>query len=105
MIREVPDDPAVIDPIFQRLRKNFYKGTTRSVSFRKAALKNLIDGYIALKEEVAAASEKDLGTNTFYADYIVHPVCIEEMEDLYNNVESWAEPESVPTPLGIFAII
>lgn len=76
MIREVPDDPEVVGPIFERLRANFYKGTTRAVSFRKTALSRMRDGYIALKEEIAQAVEKDLGTNSFFSDFVVHPIAI-----------------------------
>jgi hypothetical protein len=36
----------------------------------------MIDGYIALKEEFNEAVEKDLGTNAFFSDFVVHPICI-----------------------------
>jgi hypothetical protein len=55
MIREVPDDPTVVEPIFQKLRNSFYSGDTRSISFRKTVLRRMIDGYVALKEEIAEA--------------------------------------------------
>ena len=65
----------------------------------------MIDGYIALKEEFSQAIEKDLGTGQFFSDFVVHPVCIEEMEDLYSNLEKYAKSESVSTPLGNFPLI
>lgn len=86
MIREIPDDPSVVEPIFLRLRNNFFNGGTRPIAARKAALKSLIDGYIALKEEIAQAIEKDLGTNAFFSDFVVHPLALVEMKDLYDNV-------------------
>ena len=50
MIREIPDDPSVVEPIFRQLKKSFITGKTRPLAARKTALRNLIDGYIALKE-------------------------------------------------------
>lgn len=105
MIPEIPDDPSVVEPIFKQLKKNFASGRTRSFAARKAALRNMIDGYIALKEEFNEAIEKDLGTNQFFSDFVVHPICIEEMEDLYSNLEKYASSDSVSTPLGKTKII
>ena len=105
MIPEIPDDPSVVEPIFKQLKKNFASGRTRSFAARKAALRNMIDGYIALKEEFNEAIEKDLGTNQFFSDFVVHPICIEEMEDLYSNLEKYASSDSVSTPLGKIKII
>lgn len=100
MIPEIPDDPSVVEPIFRQLKKGFASGKTRPLAARKAALRNMIDGYIALKEEFNEAVEKDLGTNQFFSDFVVHPISIEEMEDLYSNLEKYAKPESVSTTLG-----
>jgi len=50
MIPEIPDDPSVVEPIFRQLKKAYATGKTRPLPARKAALRNLIDGYIALKE-------------------------------------------------------
>ena len=41
----IPDDPLVIEPIFQDLKKNFKSHQTKDLSFRKDALKNLLTGY------------------------------------------------------------
>jgi hypothetical protein len=100
MIRDIPDEPSAVEPIFQQLKKNFFTGKTRPLAARKAALRNMIDGYIALKEEFNEAITKDLGTNAFFSDFVVHPLTIEEMEDLYSNLEKYASSESVSTPLG-----
>lgn len=50
MIRDIPDDPSIVEPVFRQLKKAFTTGKTRPLAARKAALRNLIDGYIALKE-------------------------------------------------------
>jgi aldehyde dehydrogenase (NAD+) len=100
MSREIPDDPSVVQPIFDNLKRNFFTGKTKPLQARKAAVKSLIDGYKALKEEFDVALEKDLGTGKYFSELIVHGVTIDDMEDLHDNLESWAKPESVPTPLG-----
>ena len=86
MIPDIPDNPAVVEPVFKQLKKSFASGKTRPFAARKAALRSMIDGYIALKEEFNEAIEKDLGTGQFFSDFVVHPICIEEMEDLYSNL-------------------
>jgi hypothetical protein len=48
MVRDILDDPNVVQPVFEELRKNFYSGVTRTVEFRKNALECLLAGYIAL---------------------------------------------------------
>ena len=42
---EIPDDPSVVQPIFEELKKNFKTGATKSASFRKNAMNDLIRGY------------------------------------------------------------
>ena len=42
---EIADDPSVVQPIFEELKKNFKTGVTRSASFRKSAINDLIRGY------------------------------------------------------------
>lgn len=49
MSREIPDDPSVVQPIFQELRTNFYTHQTKPLAFRKQTLKRLLEGYIALE--------------------------------------------------------
>jgi len=41
----IPDDSSIIEPIFNELKKNFKGQQTKNLSFRKAALKNLLRGY------------------------------------------------------------
>jgi hypothetical protein len=50
MSRNIPDDPSVVQPIFETLKKNFQTGATRHLNFRKQALQRLLDGYIALRD-------------------------------------------------------
>lgn len=46
----IPDDPSLIEPIFNELKKNFKTQQTKNPAFRKAALKNMILGYQEMKE-------------------------------------------------------
>jgi hypothetical protein len=42
MSRDIADDPSVVGPIFQEIRKNFYTHETKPLAFRKQALKRLL---------------------------------------------------------------
>lgn len=46
----IPDDPAVVEPIFKELQKAFRTGATRPANFRKQTLRNLLRGYTELKK-------------------------------------------------------
>lgn len=105
MSRDIPDNAEVVQPIFEELRKNFYSGATRSTKFRKQAIQRLHDGYVALQDEISAALKEDLGLNEFTANFGAHCITKAEFKDLLDGVDSWAKPQSVPTPLGTTKII
>lgn len=48
---EIPDDPSVVMPVFEELKRNFLSGETKSASFRKRTLERFLEGYNNLKEE------------------------------------------------------
>lgn len=96
----IPDNPDVIEPIFNELRKNFKDCQTKSMSFRKAALKNLLRGYQEMKEQFNVALKKDLGFNEFMAAFTTHTIFETECSHIISGFESWAKTESVPTPIG-----
>lgn len=60
---EISDDSSVVEPIFEELRINIPLNICRDIKFRKQALKSLVDGYEAMKEEISEALKKDLGQN------------------------------------------
>jgi aldehyde dehydrogenase (NAD+) len=99
MSREILDDPSIVQPIFQELKKNFLTGETKSLSFRKSALKRLLEGYVALESEFNEALKKDLGHNEFFCYFGAHALTKAEVQDLINGVSSWIKPQSVPSPL------
>lgn len=45
----IPDDPAVVEPIFRELKNNFKSAGTRPAAARKQALKKLLEGFDAMK--------------------------------------------------------
>lgn len=57
----IPDNPAVIDPILNNLKKTFKSGKTRDIAFRKQQLKNLLKGLKEMEDEILEAVKLDLG--------------------------------------------
>jgi hypothetical protein len=92
MMRDILDDPEVVNSVFQELRKNFYTGATRGIDFRKHALKRLLEGYIAFESHFNDALRKDLGHNEFVANFEAHSITKAEIEDLLDGVSSWIKP-------------
>jgi hypothetical protein len=104
MSRDIADDPSVVRPIFDELKRNFYDGCTRPVKFRKQALSRLLEGYIALEEEITAALKLDLGLNDYVANFGAHCITKAEIKDLLDGVSAWAKPQSVSTPVGTYDV-
>lgn len=100
MSRAVPDDPAIVQPIFEELKQNFLDGRTRSVSFRKQMLQHLLDGYQAMQDDFNTALKKDLGQSAYMATVCAHSMTIGEIQDNIDNLASWVKPEYRTTPIG-----
>ncbi len=89
-----------MQPIFSELKKNFLTHETKPTAFRKAALKRLLAGYIALENDFNEALNKDLGLNPFVCNIGAHAITKAEIKDLIDGVSDWNKPEGVSTPLG-----
>ena len=101
MSRVVPDDPAIVQPLFEALKKNFLDGTIRNVTYRKRVLERLLGGYKEMMPEFDAALKKDLGQNAFQANVMSHTMTLADIEEMIENVEKWAVPEYRTTPICI----
>ena len=73
---DISDDPAVVQPIFNELRKNLTLNIAQSIEHREKALKRLIEGYEALKPDFEAALQADLGYNAFMSNFAAHAVTL-----------------------------
>jgi hypothetical protein len=71
----IPDDPTVIQPVFDELKNNFLTHKTKDVSFRKAQMKSLLHGHRQLRAKFDEALQKDLAYTPFMANLLSH-VCV-----------------------------
>ena len=97
---EVPDDKSVVAPILAELKRNFLLQTTKDIKFRKQQLQNLIRGHFELKATLDEALRRDLGYNTFTAQFNSHGFTEIEMRSSLDNIDKWTKPESVDLPIG-----
>lgn len=101
MDNNIPDDPAVAQPVFEELRNNFKLNIVQNVEFREKALSQLIEGYKALQSEFDEALKHDNGYNPFMSNFVAHSITLSEITDLLNNISNWTKPRPVPTPIGM----
>ncbi len=85
----ITDDASVIQPIFDQLRKNFKSQQTKSIQFRKSAIKNLLRGYVQMRQEFDQALNKALGYNSFMATLTTNSLFEEETKPIISNFQSW----------------
>lgn len=98
---QIPDDPKVIKPIFEELKKSFFDGKTRPISFRKTQLKSLLRGLDEMKTEIHEAWTKDLGGNKFTSEMLSWGLCRSEVEESLEHLDSWNESISCDTPFSL----
>ncbi|EAR85073.1 aldehyde dehydrogenase family protein (macronuclear) [Tetrahymena thermophila SB210] len=98
----VPDNPAIIDPILNNLKKTFRTGKTRDLAFRKQQLRNLLTGIKEMEDEISEAVQKDLGyQDPKVAKFLNLLPTIGDIEYILNNFESWAQKRSVDVSLVV----
>lgn len=54
-----------------------------------------------MREEFDDALKQDLGYSSFMSTMAAHSILEPEMEHIISNMNSWAKPQSVSTPLGL----
>ena len=83
-------------------RHYFREGHTRPIDFRKAALRRLREGILALEPEIHAALYKDLGKSPEEAFLCETGMALSELGFLLRHVSSYAKARRVPTSLAQF---
>lgn len=73
---DISDDPAIVQPAYDELRKNLMLNIAQTLDHREKALKRLVEGYEALKPEFEAALKADLGYNSFLSNFAAHSVTL-----------------------------
>ena len=95
-------ETSAIKTILQKQRDYFNSGATKSVKFRKeqlTLLKNLVSTHEA---DFIEALKKDLRKHEFEAYATEIGFVLIELKKAISNVEKWAKPRTVPTPLFHF---
>jgi aldehyde dehydrogenase (NAD+) len=95
-------ETSAIKTIVQKQRDYFNSGATKSVKFRKeqlTLLKNLVSTHEA---DFIEALKKDLRKHEFEAYATEIGFVLIELKKAISNVEKWAKPRTVPTPLFHF---
>ena len=98
----IQDNPSVILPVLQTLRKTFKSGITKSPTFRKQQLQNLLNGMQEMKNEMIEAIMKDLGySDKFLVEFQQYSMSLEHCQHSIDNVLSWAKQRKVSTTMSI----
>jgi len=97
----ISDDPSVIRPALDDLRKNFLTGKTLPLKYRKQQLNNLLRGLKELEPKFHAALQKDLNANEMMSYMLSTCLTIEDIKHTLAHIDKWNKPKSVDTPLVI----
>ena len=95
------DDPSIIRPALEELRKSFLSGKTIPIGYRKQQLKNLIRGVKDLEPKFHEALKKDLGVNSLGSFMLSTNLTIAEAEHALANIDKWTSKQCVDTPFVI----
>lgn len=82
------------EELVQAQRAYFDSGATRSLAFRKAALKKLEAAILTREEAILAAAREDLGKGEFEAFTTEIYLVLSEIRFMLRKLSSWVRPES-----------
>ena len=63
----IQDDPSIVKPIFEGLKRGFATNKTKNLAFREQQLKNLLRGMKDLEKNFHQALNEDLGASEFFS--------------------------------------
>lgn len=92
---------AEVKEAFERKRKFFDEGHTRSYAFRRSNLETLRKAILSHKEDIIHAMKNDFGKPSFEAYIGEVGVAIDDINYALKHLHSWMKDKSVPTPIGI----
>jgi aldehyde dehydrogenase (NAD+) len=93
---------AHIKALVEKQRNYFATGETKDLKFRKEMLKKLKNAISNNEQAITEALHKDLRKHEFEAYATEIGFVLVDLKKAINNVEKWARPRSVPTPLFHF---
>lgn len=88
--------------LVERQKKYFYTGKTKDISFRLKSLEKLANAIDQFEPDLLAALKKDLNKSEYEAYVVEIMVLKEEIKVMKKNIEKWAKPRRVKTPLVLF---
>ena len=92
-----------IESIVQAQSLFYETGATKSLAFRKNALKNLRREMISHEPEIYAALQSDLGKSEFEGFMCEVGLVLSELSYIETHIAKWMRPRKVHTPLAQFA--
>lgn len=87
---------------FLKLKTNFLKGETLSISHRRFILQTLKDLIQSRETDLDEAIKKDLGLNSFFSYLTGSMNIIVEINLALKNLQNWTKPVKKETPLLLF---
>ncbi len=91
-----------IKEIVSRQRKYFYTEETRSVAYRRTALKKLQAAIMRDENKILEALKKDLNKTDFEGYMTEVGMVLDELRYAIRHIKKWSRNKHVPTPLSQF---
>ena len=88
-----------IDEKYDSLTAAFKANKTKNIDKRIQQLRILKESFLKHSDEILEADSKDLGLSTFLSGFLNYSTVVGEIDNLIDNLHSWAKPQSVDTPL------
>ncbi|MCR6109895.1 aldehyde dehydrogenase [Bacillus sp. A301a_S52] len=89
-----------IQTLIQKQKQYFYSGETKGLSFRKAQLTKLKEAIKKREQDIMDALKKDLNKGQQEVFFTEIGFLYSELKDMMKNVDYWAEPRKVKTPIS-----
>lgn len=90
-----------IETMIEEQKKLYFSGVTKSVDFRKDALKQLRTMIMNYEEEIFEALQEDLGKNEFESYTSEIGFVLSSISYMLEHVEEWMAPQAVQTPIHL----
>lgn len=88
-----------IDIMLQNAQEYFRTGVSKSFSYRRQQLGNLARGLKEMEPEILTALKMDLRRSEYLSKMIEFDHVYNEVCHVYDNFQTWAKAEKVPTPM------
>lgn len=88
--------------LYERQKAYWLSGRTKEIAFRKNALSTLKNGVKKREKQLLSALAEDLGKSVYEGYMTEIGMVYEEIDLAVRELEDWARPERVKTPLSLF---